>query len=282
MTRWNIARIWQGGQPASGPLDFFRLAVQAGEVEGVSIMHGKGEREAMGTTASGEDIWRGNDLSNVPAALASTTTIPVPAAAGEPMTVICEHATDIIDGVGAQKVTVVYLDPTGVQKSVERDTNGTTGVPLPDGVLPRFIQDMYVSQVGSNGVAVGNIRIFKTAGNTLVYSMIAAGSNMSLVINKMIPLGYTLFLQQWHVEEAQIKRCAFRMRSTDFAGVLNAGAFLIKDTAYVKGSASGPIPTLHKIPELSIIKVSAWPDENLSEGSAGWWGYLVSNAMLTS
>ncbi|MCP3675276.1 MAG: hypothetical protein GY829_12495, partial [Gammaproteobacteria bacterium] len=42
--------------------------VALGNVEGVSIIRALGERETMAVTASGEDIWRGNELTSpVPA-----------------------------------------------------------------------------------------------------------------------------------------------------------------------------------------------------------------------
>ena len=93
----------------------------------------------------------------------------------------------------------------------------------------------------------------------------------------MVPLGKTLLLREWHCEEAQAKRCAFRIRSTDMYGVLIPDVFCFKDTVYVKQASAGPHPLTATVPALSIIKVSVWPDQALAEGSCGWWGYLVDD-----
>jgi len=46
-----------------GTTDDWLMRVQMGLVTGHKVMRGMGEREAIGTTATGEDLWRGNELS---------------------------------------------------------------------------------------------------------------------------------------------------------------------------------------------------------------------------
>ncbi len=69
----------------------FKTQVALGNVPGWAIMNAMGESEDMATTATGEDIWRGNDLTPAPT---STTTIPTPSPAGEQMTVVSESNAD--------------------------------------------------------------------------------------------------------------------------------------------------------------------------------------------
>lgn len=248
-------------------------AVAMGKVPGASIMAAMGEREGIGTTAQGEDIWRGNDLTPAPT---STTTIPTPADAGEQMTVVSEHATDTIAGVGVQKIKLHYLDATGAEQTEEIEMNGTTGVDTV-AIDMRFINDMYTVQVGSNGVSVGHIKIYKKGSVGLVYSMIEAGGNRALVPHRMVPIGKKLLIKEWHSTEAQAKRVAYRLRSTDMNGVLLPGIFCFKDASYLKQAASGDYRNNILIPALSIVKVSGWAVVLGGEGSCGWWGILFND-----
>jgi len=93
----------------------------------------------------------------------------------------------------------------------------------------------------------------------------------------MVPAGKTLILKGWHCSEAQGKRLAFRIRSTDMNGVLIPGAFCFKGTSYMKLGESGELSMNIAVPALSVVKVSAWPDQAGGEGSCGWWGILVKN-----
>ena len=61
--------------------------VALGIAPGHTIMSGIGERDTMGTSASGEDIWRGNELTPAPT---FDISIPVPPAVGEQMSVVSE------------------------------------------------------------------------------------------------------------------------------------------------------------------------------------------------
>ncbi|MCP4181858.1 MAG: hypothetical protein GY761_00845 [Hyphomicrobiales bacterium] len=231
-----------------------------------------GEREHMGTTAAGEDIWRGNDLSPSPT---STVSIPRPADAGEQMAVNSEHANDTIAGIGAQIVTIEYIDANGAQQITTVEMNGKTPVDLTPSDV-RFVNDFYVSQVGSNGVAVDHIKITKSGTVGLVYDMIALGGNKSMVPHFMVPAGKKLKLDGWHCEEAQNRRCSFRIRADCTpGGGLQAGVYLFIDTVYIKNGASGWLPLNYEVPAFSVLKVSAWPDASGAEGSCGWRGRLV-------
>jgi hypothetical protein len=253
------------------------LATSAGFIAGVKIMSAMGEREAMSTTSQGEDIWRGNELSAVPSAPASTTTIPTPADAGEQMTFISENDADNgATATGVLTLRMEYLDASGDEQTEDITMNGTTGVNTTATDI-RFINDLYSLTVGSNGVAEGNIRVYKTGADTLVYNMIHIGGNKSLVPHRMVPLGKALIIKSWHAEEAQGRRVAVRVRSTDMNGTLIPGVFCFKGTTYLKQTTSGEISSNTKIPALSIVKISGWAAQAGAEVGCCWWGTLVDD-----
>ena len=107
--------------------------------------------------------------------------------------------------------------------------------------------------------------------------MIALGGNKSLVPHRMVPIRKSLALRGWHSAEAQAKRVNMRIRSTDMEGVLLPGVFCFKDAVYLKQTTSGQLQLADKIPALSIIKVSGWPDAIGAETSCSWWGILVDD-----
>lgn len=249
----------------------FLAAVIAGEISDMSILRGFGERESMGTTATGEDIWRGNELTPAPT---SHTSIPIPAAAGEQMTVVSESANDADAGTGINTLDIHYIDAAGDAQSETVTMDGTTEVDTTATDI-RFVQHIHARTVGSAGVADGHVKIYKKGSSGLVYNMIHVGGNMSLVPNRMVPAGKNLLLMGWHCSEAQSKRVAFRLRSTDVDGELLPGVFCFKDVVYLNGrtmSINGPHAL---VPSLSIVKISGWPDAIGAEGSCSWWGVLL-------
>lgn len=239
-------------------------------------MHAMGERESMGTTPTGEDIWRGNQLTAAGSGAVpdSHTKIPAIPDAGELMTIVSENDADNgASATGVLTVMIHYIDPAGAELTTIVTMDGTTPVDIPV-ILMRFINDIHAETVGSNGVAEGHIKIYKTGSAGLVYNMIEEGGNMSLVPHRMVPFGKTLYIKNWYATEAKNKRCAFRIRSTDNDGVLKPGVFTFKGSAYLNQSAI-PLIIDIEVPALSIIKVSGWPDAVGAEGSTGWFGKLV-------
>ncbi|MCP4108336.1 MAG: hypothetical protein GY749_22800 [Desulfobacteraceae bacterium] len=251
--------------------------IQLVDNNGLSITEGRrvsrmGERTSMGDATSGEDMWRGNELSPSPT---SHIVIPAPSISGEAMTLVGESDNDILGGSGVQKVVIDYLDSSGERQLIEKNMNGTTGVALPTDIT--FINDFYSSLTDHGVVAVKNIFIHSTADSGLVYDMIYKGGNKSLVPHYMVPSGHKLILEGWAYTEAQGKRCVFRIRadcSPD--GVLQRGTFLFKANGMVKQDASGSEPLFDEIPAGATVKVSAWPDQSGAEGSCRWWGRLVA------
>ena len=252
----------------------FYFDVAAEKIAGHKVMSAMGERTVMGTTAAGEDVWRGNQLAVAPT---SHTSIPLPADAGEQMSLKSEHATDTLAGVGAQIVTIEYLDASGSEQTTTVEMNGTTGVDLAPADV-RFVNDMYVSQAGLNGVAVGNIFIYKKADAGLVYNMIYGGGNKSLVPHRMVPADKTLYIEDWNCAETSNKSTIARIRADCTPdGVRQQGVYLFKGTFFINTFASSRDIVHRKIPALSVLKVSAWSSLGGSNLSVNWWGILVDN-----
>lgn len=255
-------------------------AIVAGNVTGSKIMFAMGERDSVGTTVGGEDVWHGNELSATPASPASHVYIPFPADAGEQMTIISESDADNgATATGALTVLMDYLDNTGAEQTETLTMNGQAGV---DTVATniRFVQSLSVATVGSGHVAAGHIRIYKKTGNTLVYNMIAAGGNQSLVPHRMVPINKTLYVHEWKVgEKSATKRLTVRIRAdctNAKVPVRQAGVFLFKGTAALDGSAVATrIP--FAVPALSVIKASAWAETSGGEVAVCWWGVLEDN-----
>lgn len=247
--------------------------IQRKQQDGMKIMSALGKYESGNIDLDGEDVCRWEDVGGPP-------RLPAPSASGEQMTLVSDDAADNgTSSTGVLTVRIHYLDASGEEQTEDVTLDGTTPV---DTVATdiRFVQDMYALTVGSNGVAEGNIAIYKKGGSIAndLYNLIAMGGNKSLVPHKMVPANKTLYLEGWHCNEAQDKRAAFRIRSTDMYGVLLSGVFCFKDVAYLKGTGSGYRPLYSTpVPALSIVKVSHWDDAVGSEGSCGWWGKLVDN-----
>ncbi len=252
-----------------GSTDWY-LEELASDSASSTFVRALGERESMGTTTQGEDLWRGNELASAPT---SHTSIPFPALGGEQMSIVSEHAQDTAGGTGVRTVKIPYLDGSNEEATETVTMNGTTPVNLA-AADASFINDMYSASIGSNGVAKGHIYIYKTADSGAVYNMIAKGGNKSLVPHRMVPAGKVLILRGWHATEAQGKRCVMRIRSTDMNGVRIAETFCFKDTAYIKQGTTGWLPLYERIPALSVVKVSAWPDTDNAEASCSWMGVL--------
>ncbi|MCP3961307.1 MAG: hypothetical protein GY719_25960 [bacterium] len=251
----------------------YLVEVARGNIPGQTMWHAICEREDMGTTVAGEDCWRGNELSPAPT---SHVLIPTPAPAGEQMTVVSESVNDAAAGTGVQTVRINYIDAAGDQQTEDVTLNGTTGVNTVATDI-RFVNDFFALTVGSGGVAADHIKIYKTGTVGLVYNMIHQGGNKSLVSHRMVPAGHTLVLLWWHAAEAQGKRVAVRIRSTDLDGVRHAGVFLFKDTVYINKAAPGQMDLYTLLPALSIVKVSGWPDAADAEISASWTGILIED-----
>jgi hypothetical protein len=200
------------------------------------------------------------------------------------MTLVSESTADNgATATGALTVAVHYIDAAGDEQVEVVTMNGTTEV---DTVATdiRFVQELQVKTVGSNSVAEGNIRIFSEGDDTLVYNMIAAGGNQSLVPHRMVPIGKRLRVTGWTCsEKSATKRCVVRLRSdcnNEMTPVRQAGVFLFKGAAALDGtSVTSVVP--FNVPELSVVKASAWvAAAGGAEIVMQWWGELYDTARI--
>lgn len=111
--------------------------------------------------------------------------------------VVSSSASDTTGGSGAQKVKCTYLDSNWTVKNENVTMNGTTPVSLvATDIL--HIDAFHVIQVGSGGVAAGNIDWQNPAG-TVTFARIPAGLNMWLIARLHVPAGMTYHIMQWKV-----------------------------------------------------------------------------------
>ncbi|MCP5016247.1 MAG: hypothetical protein GY938_13390, partial [Ketobacter sp.] len=88
----------------------YHTEVALGNVAARRFMTALGERDTMAVVVTGEDVWRGNELSPAPT---SHTSIPHPSASGEQMTVVSEDAGDAAAGTGIRTLRLHYIDAAG-------------------------------------------------------------------------------------------------------------------------------------------------------------------------
>jgi len=240
--------------------------IAQGQLPGKKPFSAIGERTSIGTTAQGEDIWEG-----------SATQIPVPLGVGEQMSFVSsDDADNGASATGILTARIEYLDGNGDEQTEDLTLDGTTEV---DTIATdiAFVNDFYALTVGSNGVAEGNLIIYRKGDNTRIYNLIVLGGNKSLVINRKVPTGKTLYVTSWACSEANSKVVSFRLRATcDPAGNNLVEGFLFKRTYKMKNSS--PYELMNppvKICGGAIIKVSGWVGVAGGDGSASFNGYLI-------
>jgi len=264
----------------------FPILVQLGLIPGVRVFRGMGEKDGTSQTALMEDLCRFSELSNTPAKPSYKTDykIPRPDAAGTAISMISESAQDSQAGTGARRVEIHYIDTAGAEQVTQVDCHATDGtIEVSTGITNAiFINDFHVIEAGSDGVAAGHMRLYKTGAASQVYTMIAAMGNQAMVSAHMIPAGKTLLMQWWTPSESQGKRCWIRLRSDADNGngsppSTNTGVYLFKSSVCLNKTTPGSIPLAYTLSALSVIKTSVLADANGADTSVHWWGYLVDD-----
>lgn len=254
------------GRPRISTVDYGH-EIAAGNLPGHIALLGFGEREDVQLPVGGigEDIWGG-----------VTTVIPHPATAGEQMTVVSTSAQDGVAGTGALSIRIEYIDGSGSAQVEDITMNGLTPVNTVATDIA-FVNHMLTTTRGTNGVAVGNISIYKFGAPATVYNRILAGGNKDLTIAIRVPAGVTYFLNEWHCSVAGNKPTAVRLRSTDWNNILYNGdnpVFIFKDTAFLaEGNFDRDFDPPLRIPGGSTIKVSAWTQQAGPFVSASFGGF---------
>jgi hypothetical protein len=229
---------------------------------------GFGERNAIGITATGEDIWDG-----------TATSIPVPPDVGEQMTVVSTDAADTAAGTGTRTLRIHYLDASGYTQSEDVTTNGTTGVNTTATNI-RFVQEIHALTVGSNGVSEGIITIYQLGSPSTVYGHIALGGNASLSAYRMVPADKYGIIEAWTCSVSRKitnNQISLRLRSTDHDNQLLPGIFIFKDLVQIgTGNIPKVFPVPLRIPPLSKVKISAWgASSSGADVSASFEGHLI-------
>lgn len=224
---------------------------------------------------SGDDVWPGTAI-----------TIPIPADAGEQMSLVSTSAADATGGTGALSIEVHYLDDKGNPKSEQVLMNGVTPVNTVATNI-RFVQEIHTLTAGSNLLAVGTITIFKTGFPATVYNLILPGTNMSLSTARMVPAGKVLLLLNFQSSSGAAaggKSSDVRLRATvhplpyiDGVAMLAPRLFHFLDNGMLFNStAQHPFLMPRSIPAFAIVKCTAYSTSAGSDVSASWEGLLVN------
>jgi len=247
--------------PISDPI----LNIQRGLVPGQRIVSVFGERDNSCVDSAGEDLWKGNAV-----------TIPDPSPSGEQLTVVSNNVADTSAGIGVQTVDIHYLDSSGVEQTEIVTLNGTTPVNTTATDIS-FVNFFHTETKGTNNVAKGNIKLYRTGDTTRVYRKIKAGGNWDMTCIYKVPANKTLQLRSWHAESSSVDAVSVRIRSTDHLGTLKDGIYLFKGTAHLTNEASGNLDLFVTVPATSKIKMTAWSDSPGNDISGGFMGILIDN-----
>lgn len=246
--------------------------IARGTIDGMSDFQGFGERDYIAIVSQGSDLWRGTSPSQ-----------PWPnQVGGEQMMVLSADYDDRLNGTGVRAVEIDYLDALGREQYETINLNGTAFVRTA-GTNIRFVNSVHATQVGSGTVASGDISVCANGTIATVYNMISIGGNMSLSTQRMVPYGKTFYLHEWSasaVDQSPSTRLAarIRLRATAIHGTRVEGVFLFNDTAQLNNSTynkSFHVPK--KIPQLSVIKATAWVNGTAIYASASYGGCLEAN-----
>lgn len=211
------------------------------------------ERDNIAVVTSGTDIWQG-----------TATTIPIPnQSVGEQISVVSSSTADSSGSSGISLIEIHYLNNEGYERSEYITLNGTSTVSTTATNI-RFIQKMYSmgsTSAGSSAfpVANGNIICHKVGDPSTVYDIIMAGTNASLSSLRMVPKGKKFYLTNFSASSGGKQRVVVKLRSTDHHGDIIPYIFTFKETLNLENSAHTyhyPVPIV--VPELSMIKVTAW------------------------
>jgi hypothetical protein len=236
-----------------------------GVAEGDVPLHSRrdlfGER-AVGSTAGGEDLWAG-----------TAAVQPNPADAGNYVSVVSTSTDDDTGGICARTVKILYVQPDGTETTTATIAlDGTT--PVDTGILMRFVQKMYVTSVGSTGVAVGAVKAYLTGTAGTVYEQIPAGANRSTSAHMMVPTGKTFYATEWFASGSGSKAVTIRLRAssledTTVPGVMYSHATVaLQDDTYFR-----PFIVPHKFPALTVIRLrclASAAGASVAGGVAGW------------
>lgn len=164
-------------------------------------------------------------------------------------------------GTGVRKIRITYLDSSGNQQVSTVNLAGTVAVSIGSGYTA--FQWMETSDVGSGGVAAGDIAIGSINGAQTVAStvrFIKTGGNKSMGGEYTVPTGYSFYIAAWHASAINANMDV-RLRATVFTdNRAISTSFHFQDTLYIpSGQTSHSVLPYLRCPAGSKIKVSAIP-----------------------
>ncbi len=174
----------------------------------------EGHNPNVGGGGVWNDIWEGGAV-----------TIPEPNQAGQQLQVLSSDAGDTAAGVGAQVVRVDYLNASDELSFEEVTMNGTTPVNTVATDITDII-DFHSVQVGSTGVATGNIDITDVGGPAVIYNRIASNGNKSMsTLRHLLPTSTFYITDMVLSGDTKGTEVIFRSDSTD-NGIVYPDVFL--------------------------------------------------------
>lgn len=192
-------------------------------------------------------------------------TYVFPPAAAQ-MEVVSTNASDSLAGTGVQKIEIHWLDNLYVEYDEIITLNGATPVLTAATNILR-INGMHSVQVGSGGVAAGDI-IIRPVGGGSTYGIIPAGLNQLIQAVYTVPKDKRMFITDWTVgagNAAGGRYCEFTFRATAhddegtieyLAGIFHVWGLIAAQDANVQQFFTLPI----KFPQKTDIKISAISD----------------------
>lgn len=229
------------------------------------------ERATVAVVTNGEDIWQG-----------VASTIPIPnQTTGDLMTIVSTSASDGVGGTGVRAVMVHYLDVNWAEATTTVTMNGTTPVNIP-AIYIMHVQDIHGTVVGSNGSAVGTIRIYRTGDATRVYDLIVPGVNMSTTGRLMVPAGHEMNISNGTVSTSKDKPSIIRLLISSHHGTPYSGdnpIFQIADTIGLSSAPFGRSWDLEEravVPAKAFVKMSIWASQAGGDATATLSGEFIS------
>jgi hypothetical protein len=166
---------------------------EAPQVCAQNYLHAVSEGDITGHTSYAKLGYNGDVGTTEEDIITQGGVYPWIPAGGIALEVVSSNAADTLAGTGVQKVKITYLDTDYSQQTQTLDMNGTTPVPLTDTTILR-VNSIRATQVGTAGVAVGNITCRLVGGAATIYRQIEIGFTRGRGLTYTVPLGKTLYL----------------------------------------------------------------------------------------
>jgi hypothetical protein len=263
----NVLRNYKviDGQPRVSVMPYYQ-SIAEGDVPLHSPMRDIGYNATVGT--SEEAVW-------------FTSTVPnwITVAAGTQLACSSSSNSDRAGQIGAVRVIIEYLENDFTPKNDTVVLTGVTRVLTGSNKIYR-INDLWVDSSGTNRAAVGNISVYKAAGDT-IYRQIAAGRNRTQAMLYTVPKAKTFYMTEWWASSQSTASPAngteFRIRATlDPGGTMRAASrlFYHHDALVVtNGAITVHLDIPHKYPAGCDIFMGAMATANTTTTQGGWSGW---------